>query len=92
MANKLDAIELDSLNVDGVGIVRPGMSLEHPMFGLGKVEAIFEFIKSGEITVRVNFKEYGSKAIVPEYANFSLPKTGKAKKSSLFSKLLKKGK
>lgn len=89
MTHKLDAKELECLEVKGVGEVRPGMVLEHPIFGTGKVEAIFEFIKSGETTIRIDFENHGSKALVPEYAKLSLPKE-KDEKSSLFGKLFKR--
>lgn len=87
MPTKLDDKELKSLTVNGIGEVTPGMKLEHPRFGLGEVEAIFQFIKSGENTIRINFKEHGSKALVPEYANLTIPKK---KKLSFFGTLFKK--
>ncbi|WP_196139639.1 hypothetical protein [Aliikangiella sp. G2MR2-5] len=83
MSHKLDANELDSLELDGVGVVCPGMAVEHPMFGFGKVEAIYKFIKSDDITIRINFEEHGSKALAPEYANLSIPKV----KKGIFGKL-----
>ncbi|MBW0297074.1 MULTISPECIES: hypothetical protein [Shewanella] len=86
MSNKMEANELESLDVNGVGHVTSGMQLEHPVFGLGQVEAIFKFVKSGEVTIRINFEKHGSKALAPEYANLSLPKP-KTQKSSLISKL-----
>ncbi len=87
MPSKLDDKELESLTVNGIGEVIPGMKLEHPLFGLGEVEAIFEFIKSGENTIRINFEKHGSKALVPEYANLTIPKE---KKASFFGKLFKR--
>ena len=60
------------------------------MFGSGVVEAIFEFIKSGDKTIRIKFENHDSKALVPEYANLSLPKEQETK-SSLFGKLFKGG-
>lgn len=86
MSNKMEANELENLDVNGVGHVTSGMQLEHPVFGLGQVEAIFKFVKSGEVTIRINFEKHGSKALAPEYANLSLPKP-KTQKSSLISKL-----
>lgn len=88
MAHKLDANELESIEIEGVGEVKPGMILDHPIFGSGEVEAIFEFIKSGDKTIRINFDKHGSKALVPEYANLSLPKRNETK-SSIFGKLFK---
>ena len=88
MAHKLDAKELDSIEIEGVGEVRAGMVLELTIFGVGEVEAIFEFIKSGENTIRVNFEKHGSKALVPKYASLSLPKI-KDVKGSFFGNLFK---
>ena len=45
MSKKGDSTELDVLEVAGVGLVRPGMELEHPKFGVGVVEAIYELVK-----------------------------------------------
>ncbi|MGB2740701.1 MAG: hypothetical protein WBC60_09135 [Cognaticolwellia sp.] len=87
MASKLDIKELESLFVTGLGDVTPGMKLEHTLFGLGEVEAIFEFIKSGDNTIRINFDNCGSKTLVPEYANLAVPK---GNLFSVFGKLFKK--
>lgn len=91
MSKKMEANELESLEVSGVGLVTSGMQLEHPVFGLGQVEAIFKFVKSEDIAIRINFEQHGSKALVPELANLSLPKS-KSKKGSLISKLFNRGK
>ena len=88
MSHKIDTNELSSLELDGVGVIQAGMTLEHPMFGIGKVEAIYQFIKSDEITIRINFENHGSKALVPEYANLSKPQI----KKGIFSKLFGGGK
>ena len=87
----MDANELESLDVNGIGQVTPGMQLEHPAFGLGQVEAIFKFVKSNDITIRINFEKHGSKALMPEYANLSLPRSRK-QKPSFISKLFGRGK
>jgi len=81
--HKLDANELDTLDIEGVGEIHPDMELEHPIFGIGKVEAIYQFIKSGDITIRIDFEEHGSKALVPEFAKLSLPKTNSSTKNSI---------
>ncbi|MGF1733723.1 hypothetical protein [Photobacterium kasasachensis] len=88
MSKKMDATELAYVIVTGVGEVKPGMMLEHPVFGLGKVEAIFKFTKSGEITIRINFEHHGSKALVLEYAKLSKPKS--TRKMSFLQRLQKK--
>jgi hypothetical protein len=90
MPDKMEADELESLDVNGVGIITPGMELVHPAFGLGQIEAIFKFVKSDDITIRINFEKHGSKALVPEYANLSLPKP-KTQKPSFISKLFGRG-
>jgi hypothetical protein len=82
MGHKLDTLELESLEVDKVGEVKSGMMLEHPVFGIGKVEAIYQFIKSGDITIRIDFEEHGSKALVPEYANLSNPEPQNKQKNN----------
>lgn len=87
MSKKGDSTELDVLEVAGVGLVRPGMELEHPKFGVGVVEAIYEFVKSKEVIIRIDFKKYGSKALVPEFAKLSLP----TPRRGLLSKLFKVG-
>ncbi|MCU7810286.1 MAG: hypothetical protein KZQ77_03490 [Candidatus Thiodiazotropha sp. (ex Notomyrtea botanica)] len=84
MKKSLEAKKLKSLEINGIGKVAPGMMLEHPYFGLGEVEEIFVFVSSGENSIRINFNKYGSKALVPEYANLSLPKTKISGVSRLF--------
>ena len=83
MSKKMEAKELDSLEVDGIGLITPGIQLEHPVFGLGQVETIFKFVKSDDITICINFDKHGSKTLVPKYANLSLPKTKKQRVSPL---------
>jgi hypothetical protein len=90
MAHKLDANEIESIHIDSLGEVVMGMKVEHPNFGIGEVEAIFKFVKSGENTIRINFESHGSKSLVPEFARLSLPKT-KTAKNSFFSSLFKGG-
>ncbi len=87
MTSKLDGKELESLTVSGIGEVTPRMKVEHPIFGLGEVEAIFEFDKSDDNIIRINFENHGSKALVPEYAKLTIPK---AKKTSFFGRFFKK--
>ncbi|WHI45395.1 hypothetical protein [Microbulbifer sp. VAAF005] len=89
MLKKMDAVELESLEVNGIGFVTPGMKIVHPMFGAGEVESIFEFVESGENTIRINFDQHGSKALVPKYAKLSAPKP-KNKKGSFLSSLFKR--
>jgi len=53
----------------------------------GEVEAIFEFIKSDDKIIRINFEKHGSKALVPEYARLTIPKI---KKTSFLGRLFNK--
>jgi len=87
MPSKLDGKELKSLTVIGIGEITPGMKVAHPIFGLGEVEAIFEFIKSDGKIIRINFEKHGSKALVPEYARLTIPKI---KKTSFLGRLFNK--
>ncbi len=89
MPKKGETKELTELEIPNIGIITRGIIVEHPMFGTGEVEAIFEFIKSGENTIRINFDKHGSKALVPEYANLILPKPV-SKSNSLLGKLFGK--
>ncbi len=61
---------LTEYSLDRVGLIKPGDELEHPLFGVGKVEDIFE-LGDGTNTIRILFEAHGSKALVPEYANLS---------------------
>ncbi|GAB2529471.1 hypothetical protein [Microbulbifer agarilyticus] len=57
-----------------VGMVQPGKSLEHPLFGVGTVLEIAQW-DSGDITINVDFQEHGSKWLVPALANLAEPST-----------------
>jgi hypothetical protein len=65
--SKNDCEELKQLEVDGLGLISAGFLVQHEHFGKGEVESIFLF-SSGEKTIRINFEEHGSKALVLEYA------------------------
>ena len=84
MKKSLEAKKLQSMEIEGIGKVVPGMMLEHPFFGLGEVEEIFEFISSGENSIRINFNKIGSKALTQKYAKLTLPKS-----SCIVSRLLR---
>jgi hypothetical protein len=77
-----DCEELAQLEIKGLGVVSTGFLVQHEHFGKGEVEAVFQFA-SGENTVRINFEQHGSKALVPEYANLQ----PYIQKKSLFGKL-----
>jgi len=69
---KQDDKELDFLYVEGVGEVKKGMILEHPLFGVGKVEGVFEFASEEQNYIRLSFDKFGSKVLAPEFARLSL--------------------
>ncbi|MEM8498042.1 MAG: hypothetical protein AAF542_08460 [Pseudomonadota bacterium] len=73
MPKKFDTKDLDSIYIDGVGLVERGMRLEHPNFGIGVVEEILEFLLSGRKCIGINFESAGYKALAPEHAKLSLP-------------------
>ncbi len=58
---------VSEMEVEGLGLVQPGLKVKHPVFGRGKVFklAIFD---SGERTIGVQFRSHGEKWLVPEYA------------------------
>jgi len=64
--------ELESLDVNGIGLVEPGLHLEHPSLGVGVVENIYKLISTGEINIKVKFNDYGSKNINPKHAHLTL--------------------
>lgn len=65
---KNDVTEVNEMEIEGLGILRTGDKVKHPVFGKGIVEEGYVW-ESGERTIRVLFKKNGSKALVPEYAN-----------------------
>lgn len=70
MPGKHDATEVTEMETEGLGVLKSGDKVKHPVFGKGVVEAGYVW-DSGERTIRVLFKTHGSKALVPEYANLS---------------------
>ena len=74
--DSLEAKEIDSLKLEGIGEVKPGMKLEHPIFGLGVVVGIyFDFHVVGENTIRIKFEKHGLKALVPRVCKVISSKT-----------------
>ena len=67
MKREIQGQELASLYVDNIGLVTPGMSVAHPVFGRGTVVQIFVFPHGGH-ALRVEFASAGSVALVPEHA------------------------
>ena len=67
MPGKTDVTQVHEMEVDGLGLVRTGDKVKHPVFGKGVVEEGYIWA-SGERTLRVHFDKHGSKALVPEIA------------------------
>ena len=68
---KKQAVKLPALDIAGMGLVTPGVHVEHPHFGRGVVEEIY-ILESGEDGVRVNFVQYGSKMLLVKFAKLTL--------------------
>ena len=81
MGQRKPAKVIPNLEVDGIGNVVPGLRVEHPKFGSGEVEELYE-LEDGSNTIRVDFDTFGSKALVPEYAKLSRESRAKAKSAS----------
>ena len=88
MGQKRPAKAIPNLEVLGIGNVVPGLRVEHPKFGTGKVEELYE-LEDGSNTIRVNFDTFGSKALVPEYAKLTIESRTKTDTvlNSVFSRL-----
>jgi hypothetical protein len=66
------AKELTETEIEGLGLVRPGVKVVHPTFGKGVVEGLYLFA-DGTKTIRVRFRWWhGSKALLQEYAKLRL--------------------
>ena len=65
-----DAIQIESLEVPGLGLVTAGRKVSHPDFGHGLVVSITEFPAYCPIrhSIGVEFESAGFKALAPEYA------------------------
>ncbi|WP_090449663.1 hypothetical protein [Dyella sp. OK004] len=77
MKKGIQATELESLDVDGLGLVKKGLRVVHPMFGTGTVVALFAFHRGGH-SIGVEFVTAGYKALAPEYAKLQLADVGSA--------------
>jgi hypothetical protein len=88
MGQRKPAKIIHNLEVDGVGDVVLGLRVEHPKFGAGEIEELYE-LEDGSNTIRVNFDSFGSKALVPEYANLTRESKANTEfsSSSVFSKI-----
>jgi hypothetical protein len=74
MKKSIDATEIESLEVSGLGTVTIGLKVTHPVFGAGTVVALFRFPPGGSTShsIGVEFASVGYKALAPEYAKLSL--------------------
>ena len=67
MANNKQSHPVDEVEVDGLGLVRAGRRVSHPVFGYGVVREIARW-DSEDYTIRVEFDSGESKWLVPAYA------------------------
>ncbi len=58
---------VSEMEVEGLGLVRPGLKVKHPKFGRGEVSSLAQW-ETGERTIGVKFRTHGEKWLVPEYA------------------------
>jgi hypothetical protein len=65
-----EAVEIQSLDVAGLGTVTRGLKVSHPVFGAGTVVSLFEFPPHSATrhSIGVQFESVGFKALAPEYA------------------------
>lgn len=60
----------DSAQIKGLGVVSVGEYVKHKKFGTGVIKAIHQ---NGEShSVQINFKEYGRKWLIAEFAPLSI--------------------
>ena len=68
-----DAVQIDSLDVAGLGTVTVGLRVSHPSFGPGTVKSIFQWPQpcQSQHSIVVSFERIGDKMLVPEYAKLT---------------------
>jgi len=73
MRTGIDATEIESLELPGLGLVTKGLVVQHPIFGQGKVVALFRFPPGGPTShsIGIEFATVGYKALAPEYAKLT---------------------
>jgi hypothetical protein len=73
MKQSTDAVEIDSLDVAGLGLVTRGLEVAHPLFGPGRVVALFKLPPGGPIahSIGVEFPGHGYKALAPAFAKLT---------------------
>jgi hypothetical protein len=69
-----DAVKISSLEVPGLGTVKAGLKVVHPLFGRGTVVSIAEFPPycKTRYSIGVQFEAVGFKPLAPEYARLQL--------------------
>ena len=72
-----DAVEIGALEVPGLGTVKAGLKVVHPVFGRGTVAAILEYPPycKARHSICVEFERVGGKSLIPEYARLQLDLT-----------------
>ena len=65
-----DAVQIESLEVEGLGTVTKGLKVVHPVFGSGTVVSLWEFPPYCPIrhSIGVQFETGGYKTLAPDYA------------------------
>jgi hypothetical protein len=67
MAVKKKSWPIAELEIDGLGLVKPGKKVKHHFFGRGTVTEIAEWA-SGDHTICIDFRRIGKKWLAPEFA------------------------
>ena len=71
MKKSIQGVEIESLEIVGLGLATRGLAVVHPLFGPGKIVALFALPRNVN-TIGVEFDSCGYKALVPEYAKLTL--------------------
>lgn len=67
MTSKKESHPVPQMEIEGLGLVTPGMKVKQPVLGRGVVEELALWA-DGTCTIRVNFKRGGSKWLHPAHA------------------------
>ena len=88
MAKKKASKAISETEIPNVGMVQVGKVLEHPLFGVGTVLDIAQW-DTGDVTINIDFKDRGSKWLVPTSANLTEPSIEKFR-GGLISRLFRR--